>query len=80
MSRSLKVPVRSPPSLTSKSSSRPSGEHAQGFYRRVFSCAVLGGVHEQLVFSIGSFPHINARLFLLRQALPEEIAVADLLE
>jgi hypothetical protein len=33
-----------------------------------------------LVFSVGSLSHVDTRLFLVRKSLPEEIAVAGLLE
>src|SRR5258708_7491700 len=39
---------------------------------------MFGGVHEELFFSIGFIPHVNARLLLVRETLAKEISAARL--
>jgi hypothetical protein len=41
---------------------------------------VFGGIYEQLIFSVGSFPHADAWLLLIREPLAKEIPVPCFLQ
>src|SRR5579859_4281583 len=50
------------------------GGNTKGLYRRVVAGSPFRGVDQKTILAVRAFTHVDAGLFLIREALPKEIA------